>query len=96
MGPDGSRERVAQCAMRAVGEKTSPRPPMLAVRPDNDYGLVWIRSYGNGRVFNCALGHSSLLFGTPPMAQLILNGIQFVLGDLEADATPSAKLPAKR
>ena len=76
--------------------KTSPRPPMLAVRPDNDYGLVWIRSYGNGRVFNCALGHSVLLFGTPTMAQLVLNGIQFVLGDLEADTTPSAKLSTKR
>jgi type 1 glutamine amidotransferase len=76
--------------------KTSPRPPMLAVRPDNDYGLVWIRSYGNGRVFNCALGHSVLLFGTPTMAQMILNGIQFVLGDLEADATPSAKLSTKK
>jgi type 1 glutamine amidotransferase len=75
--------------------KTSPRPPMLAVRPDNDYGLVWIRSYGNGRVFNCALGHSSLLFGTPQMAQMILNGIQFVLGDLEADTTPSAKKSGK-
>jgi hypothetical protein len=29
------------------------------------------------------------------MAQLILNGIQFVLGDLEADTTPSAKLPKR-
>jgi type 1 glutamine amidotransferase len=75
--------------------KTSPRPPMLAVRPDNDYGLAWIRSYGNGRVFNCALGHSVLLFGTPQMAQMIFAGIQFVLGDLEADTTPSAKLTTK-
>ena len=76
--------------------KSPPRASGLAVRPDNDYGLVWIRSYGNGRVFNCALGHSVLLFGTPPMAQLVLNGIQFVLGDLEADMTPSAKLSAKK
>jgi type 1 glutamine amidotransferase len=76
--------------------KTSPRPPMLAVRPDNDYGLVWIKSYGSGRVFNCALGHSVLLFGTPTMAQMILNGVQFALGDLEADTTPSAKLSTKR
>jgi type 1 glutamine amidotransferase len=57
---------------------------------------VWIRSFGNGRVFNCALGHSSLLFGTPTMAQMMLNGIQFVLGDLEADMTPSAKMAAKQ
>jgi type 1 glutamine amidotransferase len=75
--------------------KSGPPPPALAVRPDNDYGLVWIKSYGNGRVFNCALGHTVLLFGTPQMAQMILNGIQFVLGDLDADTTPSAKESSK-
>ena len=75
--------------------KSGPPAPGLAVRPDNDYGLVWIRSYGNGRVFNCALGHTVLLFGTPQMAQMVLAGIQFVLGDLEADTTPSAKKSSK-
>ncbi len=94
--PSGPYSREKLHVLMSINlAKTSPRPPMLAVRPDNDYGLVWIRSYGNGRVFNCALGHSILLFGTPPMAQLVLNGIQFVLGDLEADTTPSAKLPAR-
>jgi type 1 glutamine amidotransferase len=75
--------------------KSGPPAPSLAVRPDNDYGLVWIKSYGKGRVFNCALGHDVLLFGTPQMAQMILNGIQFVLGDLDADTTPSAKESSK-
>jgi len=75
--------------------KSGPPPPELAVRPDNDYGLVWIRSYGDGRVFNCALGHTVLLFGTPQMAQMVFAGIQFVLGDLEADTTPSAKKSSK-
>jgi type 1 glutamine amidotransferase len=75
--------------------KSGPPPPALAVRPDNDYGLVWIRSYGNGRVFNCALGHTVLLFGTPQMAQMVFAGIQFVLGDLEADTTPSATKSSK-
>jgi type 1 glutamine amidotransferase len=71
--------------------KSEPPAPDLAVRPDKDYGLVWIKSYGKGRVFNCALGHTVLLFGTPQMAQMVFAGIQFVLGDLEADTTPSAK-----
>jgi type 1 glutamine amidotransferase/sugar phosphate isomerase/epimerase len=65
------------------------------VRPDNDYGLVWLRSYGEGRVFNCAMGHTPTLFETPALAQMMLNAIQFVLGDLPADTTPSAML-AKR
>jgi hypothetical protein len=62
------------------------------VRPDNDYGLVWVRSYGEGRVFNCAMGHTPTLFETPALAQMMLNAIQFVLGDLPADTTPSAML----
>ena len=66
------------------------------VRPDNDYGSVWIKSYGKGRVFNCAMGHTPTLFATPNLALLILNGIQFILGDLPADTTSSAKLSAKR
>ncbi len=66
------------------------------VRPDNDYGLSWIRNYGKGRVFNCALGHTPTLFETPALATYILSGIQFVLGDLAADATPSAQADSKR
>ncbi len=65
------------------------------VRPDNDYGLSWIRSYGKGRVFNCALGHTPTLLETPETAQFILAAVQFVLGDLDADTTPSAKLARK-
>jgi type 1 glutamine amidotransferase len=62
------------------------------VRPDNDYGLSWIKSYGKGRVFNCAMGHTPTFFATPALAEHILAAIQFVLGDLEADTTPSAKI----
>ena len=95
--PNGPYSREKLHVLMSINmAKSPPRGRQGAVRPDNDYGLVWIRSYGNGRVFNCALGHSVLLFGTPTMAQMILNGIQFVLGDLEADTTPSAKLSTKR
>ena len=62
------------------------------VRPDNDYGLVWIKSYGKGRVFNCAMGHTPTLFANQALAEMILGGVQFVLGDLDADTTPSAQL----
>ena len=65
------------------------------VRPDKDYGSAWIKSYGKGRVFDTVLGHTPTLFETPAMAQLILNGIQFALGDLPADTTPSAMLTNK-
>jgi type 1 glutamine amidotransferase len=65
------------------------------VRPDKDYGLVWIKSDGAGRVFNCAIGHTPTLFETPALAEMIQNAIQFVLGDLPADTTPSAMLAHK-
>jgi len=65
------------------------------VRPDNDYGLVWIKSHGRGRVFNCAMGHTPTLFSTPALAKMMLASIQFVLGDLDADTTPSALLKTR-
>ena len=69
---------------------------MWHVRPDNDYGLVWVKKEGKGRVFNCALGHTPTLFETPALAEMILGGIQYTLGDLQVDATPSARLSASK
>jgi type 1 glutamine amidotransferase len=65
-------------------------------RPDHDYAVSWIRSYGKGRVFFAILGHQPTIFTTPPLADYFFRGIQFILGDLNADTTPSAKLSAAR
>ena len=46
-----------------------------------------------GSVFNSVLGHRPDFYMMPDLVKLMLGGIQFVLGDLEADTTPSAKLP---
>lgn len=64
-------------------------------RADNDIAVSWIRSYGKGRIFYATIGHLPTFFETPTMAKFFLAGIQFALGDLEADTTPSAKLAAK-
>ena len=66
------------------------------VRADADYAVSWIRSYGKGRVFFAILGHNPTIFTTPALAQYFLAGIQFILGDLEADTTPSNKLSSLR
>ena len=60
-------------------------------RPDNDYPVSWIRSYGQGRIFYTTVGHLPTLFERPVMARFMLAGIQFILGDLDADTTPHAK-----
>ena len=54
---------------------------MYTTRPDADYGLVWVRRYGNGRVFNSGLGHRPEFYENPNMQRMLLAGIQFVLGD---------------
>ena len=46
---------------------------------------------GQGRVFYTSLGHNAHLFWNPPIVQHIFDGIQYALGDLEADATPQAR-----
>jgi type 1 glutamine amidotransferase len=61
-------------------------------RRDKDFAISWVKSYGKGRVFYCALGHQHELFWNPVVLRHFLDGIQFVLGDLKADTTPSAKI----
>jgi type 1 glutamine amidotransferase len=60
-------------------------------RKDGDFALGWVKSYGKGRVYYCAFGHEHELFWNPVILQQYFDGIQFVLGDLEADMTPSNK-----
>ena len=60
-------------------------------RTDGDYGLCWIRREGKGRVFYEAHGHSERVYADRPMLEHILAGVQYALGDLKADDTPSVK-----
>ena len=58
---------------------------------DRDFAMSWVRKYNRGRVFYSSLGHNPKLFWSPPILGHFLAGIQFALGDLEADAEPSGK-----
>ena len=60
-------------------------------RPDQDYGLAWIRTYGQGRTYFTPLGHTDIFYTDQRWTQHLLAAIQYILGDLDADATPSAK-----
>jgi type 1 glutamine amidotransferase len=62
-------------------------------RTDHDFGLSWIRREGQGRVFYEALGHhESIYYDNPQILEHILAGMQYALGDLKADDTPSTKM----
>jgi len=59
-------------------------------RDDGDFGMSWIKNYGQGRIFYCALGHEKHIFWDEALLRHFLAGIQFVLGDLACDVQPSA------
>ena len=54
-------------------------------RADEDYGVSWIKHHGQGRVFYCSLGHNNHIFANPQVLEHYLKGIQWALGDLEAE-----------
>ncbi len=56
-------------------------------RPDRDFALSWIKSYGKGRVFYCAFGHIVEPFQDKAVLQHYLDGIQYALGDLDLAAS---------
>lgn len=60
-------------------------------RPDHDYALSWIKRDGNGRVFYMAHGHHERNYAVKPLLEHLLAGMQYALGDLKADDSPSVK-----
>ncbi|WP_182870238.1 ThuA domain-containing protein [Rhodopirellula sp. JC639] len=54
--------------------------------------VSWVRKAGDGRVFYTNFGHREDTFANPVIVQHMLDGIQYALGDLPADATPSDEL----
>lgn len=59
---------------------------------DVDVPVSWCREVGEGRLFFTNLGHNDLTFANPAALQHMLDGIQFAVKDLDADATPSGSV----
>lgn len=69
-------------------DKAKERNP----RSDGDYALSYIRKEGKGRVFYEGHGHNEKVFYTmTPMLEHLRAGIQYAIGDLKADDSPSVK-----
>jgi type 1 glutamine amidotransferase len=78
-------------------DKSKPTHSVLPIRQqDLDFPLTWIRNEEKGRVFCSAIGHVPNVFWNASLLEHFLAGIQFALGDLKADATPSAQLSKNR
>jgi len=62
-----------------------------AQESDRDMPVSWLRNFEKGRIFYCGLGHNNEVIFRPAILQHYLDGIQFAIGDLKADATPAKK-----
>jgi type 1 glutamine amidotransferase len=74
-------------AKMSEADKAKEKDP----RTDQDYALSYIRKEGKGRVFYEGHGHSPRVYAMTPMLEHIRAGIQYALGDLKADDSPSVK-----
>jgi uncharacterized protein len=57
-------------------------------RTDRDFASVWIRRYGQGRVFYSAFGHFDESWRLPAFRTMLQNALLWLTGEIEADATP--------
>jgi type 1 glutamine amidotransferase len=67
------------------------KEPAATRRTDGDYALSYIQRVGNGRVFYEAHGHHESVYYMRPFVAHMLAGIQYAIGDLKADDSPSEK-----
>lgn len=80
----------------AMPQATKDQEPAATARLDGDYALSYIRREGKGRVFYEAHGHNERIYAVKPMLEHILAGLQYAIGDLKADDTPSVKPAAAK
>jgi len=73
-----------------------PNRRILPVRKkDLDFPMTWIKPHGKGRVFYSSFGHNPDIFWHKQLLAHFMAGIQYALGDLKADDTPSGRLTSR-
>jgi hypothetical protein len=86
-----SREAVrVLLSIDAANAGLNPSRRILPERQkDLDFPVSWVKRYGQGRVFYTFLGHNKSTYTDSKLLEHFLAGIQYALGDLAADDTPS-------
>lgn len=54
--------------------------------------VSWLRKFEGGRIFYTNFGHNESTFWNSGVIKHCLDGLQYALGDLAADATPTSKI----
>jgi type 1 glutamine amidotransferase len=97
--PSSPYSREKQHVLMSIDVERSDRATQgrfceLCARPDQDYGVAWVKGYGKGRTYFTPLGHTTIMYTDKRWTGHLLAAIQYLLGDVSTDETPSAK--AKR
>lgn len=87
----GKQRVLLSIDVAASDRATEGRFCAQCTRPDQDYGLAWIKTYGKGRTYFTPLGHTPTFYTDPRWTNHLLAAIQYILGDLDADASPRAQ-----
>lgn len=78
-----------------LSDASTGKAGLKGQREDKDYAVSWIKRCGEGRVFCSSFGHHNHITWNAVVLQHYLDGIQYALGDLQVDDTPSAELKPK-
>ncbi|MDD7985528.1 ThuA domain-containing protein [Lentisphaera marina] len=72
------------------GEKDSngKRGPRVDLDLSREYPTSWNKKFGEGRIFYTTFGHNESTYWNPKIVEHYISGLQYTLGDLEADDTP--------
>jgi type 1 glutamine amidotransferase len=90
--PNYSRDKL-RVIMRLDASKLDLASPSYArlapqFRADNDFPIVWAKSYGKGRVFYSSFGHEDDTMDDPRIQKMYLGAIKWLMGMADADVTP--------
>lgn len=53
------------------------------------YPGTWARQHGKGRVFFTSMGHREDVWTNPIFQDILVGGVTWALGDVQADVTPN-------
>jgi type 1 glutamine amidotransferase len=94
--PSSPYSREKQHVLMSIDVERSDRASAgrfceLCTRPDQDYGVAWVKAYGKGRTYFTPLGHTTIMYTDKRWTGHLLAAIQYLLGDITTDETPSAQ-----
>jgi type 1 glutamine amidotransferase len=54
-----------------------------------NYPSTWAQQYGKGRAFYTSMGHRDDVWSNPVFQQVLVGGLKWAVGDVQADVTPN-------